>query len=113
MVFNYKLLNKKDSCMGFNFGVIFVMWAIAQYIAGYYGIVAYAGTEWAIAVILLSLIFRFTLPITVAAFYGAMEVWDCSWYLSVLIAAPVLYLVIPNTLLSVYSNIEAKHKSAN
>jgi hypothetical protein len=86
------------------FGLGFVCWAIAQFIAGYGGISNYAGSGWAIAAIVVSFIFRFTLPITIGAFYGAMTVWDWPWYYALLFSAPGLALVLPGILMSILGN---------
>ena len=99
---------KTSNASGFNsnlisylFGIIFVIWGIAQLIAGYNGIVAYAGIGWAITTIVISLVFRFTLPITVAAFYGAMTVMGWPWYYALLFSAPGLALIVPSILMSI------------
>ena len=87
------------------FGIGFVIWAIAQFMAAYDGITSYMGSGWAIGAILVSFIFRFTLPITIGAFYGAMIVWGWPWYLALLFTVPGLALVVPSALLSVYNFI--------
>ena len=85
------------------FGVCFVIWAISQFIAGYDGITSYAGSGWAFGAILVTFIFRFTLPITIGAFYGAMIVWGWPWYLALLFTVPGLVLIVPTALQSVYN----------
>lgn len=90
------------------FGIGFVIWAIAQFLAGYDGITSYMGSGWALGAILVSIIFRFTLPITVGAFYGSLVVWGWPWYLALLFTAPGLALVVPSALLSVYNFVRGR-----
>ena len=90
------------------FGIVFVCWAIAQFIAGYAGISSYAGTGWAITAVIVSLIFRFTLPITVGAFYGAFTVWGWPWYWALIFAVPGLILIIPSMLISTLDLLKGK-----
>ena len=51
---------------------------VSQLLAGYVGIAEYLGPAWAIGLLAASLLFRFTLPITIGAFFGAMDVWGNS-----------------------------------
>lgn len=46
--------------------------------AGYAGIEEHLGALWAIGCLVASLLFRFTLPITIGAFFGAMNVWGAA-----------------------------------
>lgn len=92
--------------MSYLFGISFVLWGIAQLIAGYDGIVAYAGIGWGIWAILIGVLFRFTLPITVGAFYGAMTVWGWPWYYALLFSAPGLALIVPGILISILGSFK-------
>ena len=74
---------------------------IAQLIAGYAGIEEHLGALWAIGCLVASLLFRFTLPITIGAFFGAMDVWGLHWSLAALFAAPGLIFLIPGIITSV------------
>ena len=88
--------------------IIFMIWGVAQFIAGYAGIEAYAGAGWAVTAIIFSLLFRFTLPVTVGSFYGAMVVWNWPWYLALLFAAPGLALVAPGVLALILSTFKLR-----
>ena len=76
------------------------LFGIAQFIAGYVGLSEHLGTPWAIGIFIASLLFRFTLPITVGAFFGAMDVWGWHWSLAALFAAPGLVFLIPGVVAS-------------
>lgn len=83
--------------------VAILAFGVAQFIAGYAGIALHLGTGWAIGAIVLSLFFRFPLPITIGAFFGAMDVWGWHWALAALFAAPGLAFVVPGVIASVAS----------
>ena len=68
---------------------------VAQLIIGFMGIEFYIGTFGAIIVVVLCLMFRFTLPLTLGTFFGAIEVLNWPWYYALLIAAPGLLFMIP------------------
>ncbi len=53
-----------------------------------------------------SLVFRFTLPITIGAFFGAMDVWSWHWGLAALFAAPGLAFLIPGVILSIIEGVK-------
>ena len=95
-----------SNLISYLFGIIFVIWGIAQFRAGYDGIFAYAGISWAITAIVVAFIFRFTLPITIGAFYGALIIWDWPWYWALIFASPGLLLMIPSMLTSALNTIK-------
>ena len=53
--------------------VLFILFGIAQMVAGYSGIDYHFGAGWAIGALIASLMLRFTLPITIGAFFGAVD----------------------------------------
>ncbi|UYM16293.1 hypothetical protein [Endozoicomonas euniceicola] len=86
--------------------ILFFLFGIAQLIAGYVGIDYHFGVAWAIAALIASLMFRFTLPITIGAFFGAMDVWGWSWVLSLVFVAPGVAFLIPGFILSMFEAIK-------
>lgn len=74
---------------------------IAQLITGCSGVKEHLGAVWAIGCFVASLLFRFTLPITIGAFFGAMDVWGLHWSLVALFAVPGLIFLIPGIITSV------------
>jgi hypothetical protein len=79
-------------------GLIFVgiiAYGIAQFAVGYMGIEDMFGVGWATAALIGSLLFRFTLPITIGAFFGATEVLGWHWALALIFTAPGLLFIIP------------------
>lgn len=75
-----------------------LVYFIAQLVAARDGIAHFWGSGWAIGIIFLCMVFRFTLPITVGAFLGAWLVWQWHWALAGLFAAPGLALALPSML---------------
>lgn len=80
--------------------VAFLVFGIAQMIAGFAGISHELGAVWAWAALVAALGFRFTLPITIGSFFGALHVWDWHWVVALLFAAPGLALLVPGVLAS-------------
>ncbi len=80
---------------------LFVVYGVAQIYAGFLGIEHHLGAIWAWLAIVASLLFRFTLPITVGAFFGAMNVWGWPWPLAAVFAAPGLLLIIPGAMAAI------------
>ena len=84
----------------------FIVFGIAQLVAGFAGIEHDLGVGWAWGALIATLMFRFTLPMTIGAFFGAMNVWGWHWALAALFAAPGLLLVIPGVLASLFSLVK-------
>lgn len=83
--------------------IAILVFGVLQIYAGYLGIAHHIGVGWAIAAVMLALIFRFTLPVTIGAFFGAMNVWDWHWLAAAAFAAPGLLLLIPGTIAGLVS----------
>lgn len=79
----------------------FLVFGIAQVVAGFAGISHELGAVWAWIALVAALGFRFTLPITIGSFFGALYVWDWHWIAALLFAAPGLALVVPGVLASI------------
>ena len=82
-----------------------ILFAILQMYAGYLGIQFHFGTGWAWTAVILTLIFRFTLPLTIGAFFGAMNVWGWHWALAGLFAAPGLLFVVPGVIAMIVAGV--------
>lgn len=83
--------------------IAILVFGVLQIYAGYLGIAHHIGVGWAIAAVVLALIFRFTLPVTIGAFFGAMNVWDWHWLAAAAFAAPGLLLLIPGAIAGLVS----------
>ncbi|MBD3790441.1 MAG: hypothetical protein IE885_08815 [Campylobacterales bacterium] len=86
--------------------ILFIVYGIAQIVAGYVGIDFHFGAVWAGVAIFAAFMFRFTLPITIGAFFGAMDVWHWHWALAALFAAPGLAFIIPGVILSIIEGVK-------
>jgi hypothetical protein len=78
--------------------IAFFLFTIFQIYAAFLGFDFYFGSMWATIAIVLSIIFRFPLPISIAAFFGAVNVWHWPWFLAALFISPGLLLLIPGIL---------------
>lgn len=88
--------------------ILFFGYGAAQIYAGYIGIEYHLGVGWAIAAMVVTFMFRFTLPITIGSFYCALDVWNWHWSLALLFAAPGLAfmaLMLPGIFASVISGL--------
>lgn len=86
--------------------ILFIVYGIAQIVAGYVGIDFHFGAVWAGVAIFAAFMFRFTLPITIGAFFGAMDVWHWHWALAALFAAPGLAFIIPGVIMSIIEGVK-------
>jgi Sec-independent protein translocase protein TatA len=78
--------------------IAFFLFTIFQVYGAFLGFDFYFGSMWATIAIVLSIIFRFPLPISIAAFFGAVNVWHWPWFLAALFISPGLLLLIPGIL---------------
>lgn len=70
-------------------------YGLVQIVMAVLGIGYHWGLGWALVIVLASILFRFTLPITVGSFFGALDVWGWPWFAALLFAAPgLLFLVL-------------------
>ena len=75
---------------------------------GYVGIDVEFGRGWAIAVLIATVVFRFTIPIVVGTVLGAMHLWDWHWLPAVLLAMPGILFMIPAIFCCIYQAIKAR-----
>jgi hypothetical protein len=84
----------------------FLSFSLLQVYAGFIGIDFYFGKTWAIAAIILAMLFRFTLPITIGALFCATDVWGWHWFVALLFVSPGLIFTIPGLFLSIIARIK-------
>ncbi len=82
-----------------------IAYGIALFILGYIGIEAYLGTGWAIGFLIASVMFKFSLPMTIGAVYGAMIVLGVNVWIAILIVIPSIAFMIPALLVVIISPI--------
>lgn len=75
---------------------------IFQIYAAYVGLEYSVGGGWAIAIMAGSLMFRFTLPVSIGAFVAAVYVWEWHWFFALLFVLPGLVFLVPGIVMSVY-----------
>jgi len=97
------------AAFGCGFMILMLVYGLAQIFAGYVGIEHHVGKGWAIAAVVVTFLFRFSLPITVGSFFSAMDVWGWHWIGAIVFAAPGLAfmaLMIPGALTSVMARVK-------
>jgi hypothetical protein len=83
--------------------IAFMAYGVMQIYAGYLGIDHHLGPIWAGVALVASLVFRFTLPITIGSFLGALNVWHWHWLGAALFAVPGLALIVPGVLATLFA----------
>lgn len=78
--------------------IFFIGFAVVQGAIGYLGIEHHFGSGWAIGVLVLAFVFRFTLPLTIGTFFGALDVFGWPWYGALLITLPGFLFMIPGAI---------------
>jgi hypothetical protein len=78
--------------------IFFIGFAIAQGAIGFLGVEYHYGSGWAIGVLVLAFVFRFTLPLTIGTFFGALDVLGWPWYGALLITLPGLLFMVPGAI---------------
>jgi len=78
--------------------IFFLLVGVAQLIIGYLGIEYHLGGGWAVGLVIASLFFRITFPLTIGTFFGALDVLGWSWFGALLITLPGLLLMIPGAI---------------
>lgn len=78
--------------------IFFLLVGVAQLIIGYLGIEYHLGEGWAVGLVIASLFFRITFPLTIGTFFGALDVLGWSWFGALLITLPGLLLMIPGAI---------------
>ena len=90
----------KGSLIGLGF-ILFFAFGIFQLIIGYQGIEYHLGSGWAIAALVGTFVFRFTLPITIGTYFGVVDVLEWHWFIALLVTLPGLLFLIPSVLVSI------------
>jgi thiosulfate reductase cytochrome b subunit len=97
-----------QSLLGFLVIILFIGLGIFQLVVGYQGIEYNLGAGWAIASLVATFVFRFTLPITIGSYFGAVDVLGWHWGIGLLLAAPGLLFIVPGITLTVLNSIRSK-----
>lgn len=82
---------------------VVLLFSLVQLGVGWSGIEHLAGWGWALAVCLLAVATRFTLPLTIGVFFGARDVFGWHWLAALALALPGLLVMIPAVLAAVSS----------
>jgi hypothetical protein len=75
--------------------LLLLAFGVLQIYAGFIGLNHQFGFWWAVAGMLVFVIFQNGLPLTVGGFLAAWNVWGWHWSLAALFAAPTLLLILP------------------
>ncbi len=105
---NVKELLHRDAVMGFV--IMIAVFGLALLYAG----MAFAGIEhlwgfWtAFFIVGPSLMFRFTLPLSIGVFFCAKDVYGWEWYWALLLAAPGVILIVPGLMVGLWELVTSR-----
>ena len=93
--------------------IFFLIVGVAQMVIGYWGIEYHLGDGWAIGLLIASLVFRITFPLTIGTFFGALDVLGWSWIGALLITLPGLVLMVPGAVSMAIAGLASMFKGNN
>ena len=93
--------------------VIFLIVGLVQIYAGYLGIEYHLGGGWAIGLVIASIFFRITFPLTIGTFFGALDVLGWPWYGALVLTLPGLLLMVPGAMAIGVAGLVSMFKGGN
>ena len=98
---------EKLSTIGIILWFIFILgFGLFQSVIGYAGIEMFYGFGWAIASVILLIIFKFPLPIMYGSFIYATDVWHWHWLLALIFVMPTIIIMVPAFIGAILSSIK-------
>ena len=94
-------------------GVIFLLIGLVQIFVGYLGIEYHLGGGWAIGLVIASIFFRITFPLTIGTFFGALDVLGWPWYGALILTLPGVLLMVPGAIAMGLAGLISMYKGGN
>ena len=85
--------------------IFFLLIGLVQIVVGYLGIEYHLGSGWAIGLVIASIFFRISFPLTIGTFFGALDVFGWPWFGALALAAPGLLFIVPAMITSAIANL--------
>ena len=82
---------------------VVLLFGLVQLGVGWWGIEHLCGWGWALAVCLLAVATRFTLPLTIGVFFGARDVLGWHWLAALGLALPGILFMVPAAMVAISS----------
>lgn len=93
--------------------IFFLLVGVVQIIVGYMGIEYHLGGGWAIGLVIASIFFRISFPLTIGTFFGALDVLGWSWLGALILTLPGLLLMVPGAIAMGLGGLIAMFKGSN
>ena len=93
--------------------IFFLLIGLVQIFVGYLGIEYHLGGGWAIGLVIASIFFRITFPLTIGTFFGALDVLGWPWYGALVLTLPGLLLMVPGAMAIGVAGLVSMFKGAN
>lgn len=93
--------------------IFFLLIGLVQIIVGYMGIEYHLGGGWAIGLVIASIFFRISFPLTIGTFFGALDVLGWSWLGALILTLPGLLLMVPGAIAMGFGGLISMFKESN
>ena len=93
--------------------IFFILIGLVQIVVGYLGIEYHLGSGWAIGLVIASIFFRISFPLTIGTFFGALDVLGWPWYGALILTLPGVLLMVPGAIAMGVAGLISMFKGGN
>lgn len=93
--------------------IFFLLIGLVQIVVGYLGIEYHLGSGWAIGLVIASIFFRISFPLTIGTFFGALDVLGWPWYGALILTLPGVLLMVPGAIAMGVAGLISMFKGGN
>lgn len=93
--------------------IFFLLIGLVQIVVGYLGIEYHLGSGWAIGLVIASIFFRISFPLTIGTFFGALDVLGWPWYGALILTLPGVLLMVPGAIAMGVAGLISMFKGEN
>ena len=93
--------------------IFFLLIGLVQIVVGYLGIEYHLGSGWAIGLVIASIFFRISFPLTIGTFFGALDVLGWPWYGALILTLPGVLLMVPGAIAMGLAGLISMFKGGN
>ena len=93
--------------------IFFLLIGLVQIVVGYLGIEYHLGSGWAIGLVITSIFFRISFPLTIGTFFGALDVLGWPWYGALILTLPGVLLMVPGAIAMGLAGLISMFKGGN
>ena len=93
--------------------IFFLLIGLVQIVVGYLGIEYHLGSGWAIGLVIASIFFFISFPLTIGTFFGALDVLGWPWYGALILTLPGVLLMVPGAIAMGVAGLISMFKGGN